>query len=198
MIDYYQGIEIKTGHSIAYLQSLAARIRSTDSANHIYKILNDIDAELADRENLGNFDDLSRQLIQKLPEIKLYFINDDAKIIYDKQLQQSYRLKAEAEKVEAITIIETSLSKTIDSDQQHLKRSERRKQSGATVYQKRNLAKKEQELPIREKIPSWHKWFFQLVLIAIVLGMSFFLNLSNSLIIIILLFLIVLGLLFSN
>ena len=81
MIDYYQGIEIKTGHSIAYLQSLAARIRSTDSANHIYKILNDIDAELADRENLGNFDDLSRQLIQKLPEIKLYFINDDAKII---------------------------------------------------------------------------------------------------------------------
>ncbi|MGT2958487.1 hypothetical protein A9Q68_06815 [Streptococcus bovimastitidis] len=172
MIDYYQGIETETGEEIAYLQDVAKLLSVQDTTTEIYHKLTRLSEELADRENLGQFDVNSAKLSQELNLLKKIFFDDTTRNKYDKALIDTLN------QTKYQDVMEEPL--TTSRSQASIREQSRNRK----LNQKFNL--------------SWQKLLVQALILIIIISMSIFMNIKMSLLVIILLVLLVFGLLFSN
>ncbi|MDY4761354.1 hypothetical protein [Streptococcus thoraltensis] len=178
MIDYYKGINVRTGEAVSYLAELRGKIRQEDSAKQIYQVLIALGEELDNRETLGDFNADSRALSQALPQIKRHFLSEKWKTAYDYQLVQHYLKQSdgdgEDEDVYPLPIEEVEIRQEIVSPI-----------SQTTLSQEVSS-------------PWWQKWFLQVVIVLVVLAMTAFLDLDTSLALIILLVVLIVSLFLSN
>lgn len=93
MLDYYRGIDTKTGEAISYLQELSPLISKNENAEVIYARLLELGEQLEDRSTYGNETKDSKMLSQELPAIKQIFYSQETKAAYDQKLLQVYKAK---------------------------------------------------------------------------------------------------------
>lgn len=165
MIDYYKGIDTETGEKLPYLAELEGRLDPEKEALVLYAALAELSEELANRENMGEFSQVSQQLVDSLPAIKRLFTSADTKMIYDRQLTQAYQLKGIG------TEILAGQDNTIQT---------------AAIYPTM--------MATEPSSPRWSKWLLQGLILVLAVAMMVFLNIKISLMLIIMLVLAVLGL----
>lgn len=171
MIDYYEGKETTTGEFLSYLQPVANQISNQDSTAEIYKKLSRLSDELDSRENLGYFDQDSKKLKSVIQEIKANFYDDITRRQYDQRLQKN------------TTNAHPTPSRVY------------RQRIGMELTSNKP---KHREVKLRPTNISWQKWLLQAIIVLIFLGIAIFMNIPNSLILIVMLVLVVFGLLVSN
>lgn len=105
MIDYYKGVDTKTGFKILYLKEVTLLINQAQSADEIFTILGQLDIDLEARSINGNLSPEGKILSEKIPKIKKLFLDEETKIDYDNKLEETY-FEIECQKIEKLSQLE--------------------------------------------------------------------------------------------